>query len=146
MLDRKFWLKQGPNTRDRYRDHIFTKAKDVKGNNFKGYTKAYEQKKAGGRSKNKRFTKGAKFTSPVLTGDLERDYTLIEERNGFAIGWVSQGAKIEWLKNNGRVLTTEQQPLPKKVLKNLYDNADRYIKKGMDKIIPNKTTTHNIGK
>ena len=45
MLDREFWLKQGPITRNRYRDHIFTKAKDVKGNSFKGYSKLYKEKK-----------------------------------------------------------------------------------------------------
>ena len=34
MLDAAFFLRVGPNVRDRYRKHIFKDAKDVFGNNF----------------------------------------------------------------------------------------------------------------
>ena len=146
MLDREFFQKEGANTRDRYRDHIFRKAKDIKGSTFKPYkSKEYAQRKQAG--KFKRFTKGDKPTSPVLTGDLLRDYSLVEvSNNGFAIGWIAQGAKVEWLKDNGRVLTTSKQPLPEKILKNLFSKANLYIKKKTKKVIPNKTVKHKIGK
>ena len=146
MLDREFFQKEGANTRDRYRDHIFRKAKDIKGSTFKPYkSKEYAQRKQAG--KFKRFTKGDKPTSPVLTGDLLRDYSLVEvSNNGFAIGWIAQGAKVEWLKDNGRVLTTSKQPLPEKILKNLFSKANLYIKKQTKKKIPNKTVKHKIGK
>ena len=35
MLDKMFFLKIGPNVRDRYRKHIFQDAKDVFGKPFK---------------------------------------------------------------------------------------------------------------
>ena len=38
MLDSKFWYRVGPNVRNRYRTHIFDKAKDVYGKSFKGYS------------------------------------------------------------------------------------------------------------
>ena len=151
MLDREFFQKEGANTRDRYRDQIFRKAKDIKGSTFKPYKKnkkgisVYAQRKQAG--KFKRFTKGDKPTSPVLTGDLLRDYSLVEvSNNGFAIGWIAQGAKVEWLKDNGRVLTTSKQPLPEKILKNLFSKANLYIKKKTKKVIPNKVVRHKIGK
>ena len=146
MLDREFFQKEGANTRDRYRDHIFRKAKDIKGSTFKPYkSKEYAQRKQAGKFKG--FTKGDKPTSPVLTGDLLRDYSLVEvSNNGFAIGWIAQGAKVEWLKDNGRVLTTSKKPLPEKILKNLFSKANLYIKKKTKKVIPNKVVRHKIGK
>ena len=145
MLDREFFQKEGANTRDRYRDHIFRKAKDIKGNNFRAYkSKTYEQRKAAG--KFKRQDRGFPLTAPVLTGDLLRDYSYIERSNGFAIGWIAQGAKVEWLKDNKRVLTTSKQPLPEKILKDLFNNANLYIRKQTKKKIPNKTIRHKIGK
>ena len=41
MLDKKFFLKVGPNVRDRYRKHIFKDAKDVYGKPFEKYSTKY---------------------------------------------------------------------------------------------------------
>ena len=38
MLDLTFFLKVGPKVVERYRNHIFNKAKDVFGKPFKGYS------------------------------------------------------------------------------------------------------------
>jgi hypothetical protein len=146
MLDAQFFIDVGANVRDRYRNHIFRKAKDINDESFKPYTsETYEQRKKAG--KFKRFTKGDKLTSPVLSGDLLRDYSLIKTMsNGFQIGWTTFGARVEHLRNYGRVLTTSDKPLPTKVFKYLTTEAHKYIKKGSDKLIPKKTTRHKIGK
>ena len=39
MLDIKFFLKEGPEVRDRYREHIFEDAKDVFGKHLKNIQK-----------------------------------------------------------------------------------------------------------
>lgn len=147
MLNIKFFNKIGPNVRDRYRTHIFRKAKDINDKPFKPYTsKKYSERKQAG--KFKRFTKADKLTAPVLTGDMLRDYGMIgsPKSTGFTIGWSIFGARVEWLKKLGRVLTTPKKPLPDKVLKYLTTEASKFIKKETNKFIPNKITKHKIGK
>ena len=145
MLDAKFFIRIGANVRDRYRKHIFTKAKDINDNSFsKQYSKGYEKRKRAG---GKGFRGGFPFNAPVASGDLLKDYSLIKTMsNGFQIGWTTFGARVEWLKDMGRVLTTSDKPLPDKVFKYLTTEANKYIKKGSDKLIPKKTTIHKIGK
>ena len=143
MLDLKFFLRVGPNVRDRYRDHIFEDAKDVFGKPFKKYTSKYGQNKRANKF-NRQASKYANSRAPVLTSDLLRDYSLIKTmRKGFQIGWTTLGARVEWLKKMGRVLTTPKQPLPKGVINYLDKEANRYIKKRLG---PNKTTIHKIGR
>ena len=143
MLDLKFFLRVGPNVRDRYRDHIFEDAKDVFGKPFKKYTSKYGQAKRANKFKRQAF-KYANSNAPVLTSDLLRDYSLIKTmRKGFHIGWTTLGARVEWLKKMGRVLTTPKQPLPKGVINYLDKEANSYIKKRLG---PNKTTIHKIGR
>ena len=147
MLDYKFFSKVGPNVRDRYRNHIFRKAKDVYGNSFSSiYDKDYKSRKVAG--KFKRFTRAEKINAPVLTGDLLRDYSLIKtSTNGFQIGWIAQGAKIKWLANNRRYLTTKEDPLPKNIMDYLSKEACAYTKKKSDKKLGiGKTKIHKIGK
>ena len=143
MLDGTFFRTVGANVRDRYRNHIFRKAKDVYDKDFSSIYKGdYKARKSAG--KFKRFEKAPKINSPVLTGDLLRDYSLIKtSTNGFQIGWIVQGAKVKWLKDMNRVLTTSKQPLPKGEINYLSSESKKYIKK---KLGPNKTTIHKIGK
>ena len=143
MLDLKFFLRVGPNVRDRYRDHIFEDAKDVFGKPFKKYTSKYGQAKRANKFKRQAF-KYANSNAPVLTSDLLRDYSLIKTmRKGFQIGWTTLGARVEWLKKMGRVLTSKSQPMPDGVIKYLHNEAHGYIKKRLG---PNKTTTYKIGR
>ena len=143
MLDKMFFLKIGPNVRDRYRKHIFQDAKDVFGKPFKAYKSKYGQRKRANKFK-RQASQYANSNAPVLTSDLLRDYSLIKTmRNGFQIGWVTLGARVEALKKMGRVLTTPQQPLPDGVISYLSKEAHGYIKK---KLGPNKTTTYKIGR
>ena len=138
-----FFLKIGHNVRDRYRKHIFQDAKDVFGKPFKAYTSKYGQNKRANKFK-RQASRYANSNAPVLTSDLLRDYSLIKTMtNGFQIGWITLGARVEALKKMGRVLTTPQQPLPDGVISYLSKEAHGYIKK---KLGPNKTTTYKIGR
>ena len=143
MLDRTFFLRIGPNVRDRYRKHIFQDAKDVFGKPFKAYKSKYGQNKRANKFK-RQASQYANSKAPVLTSDLLRDYSLIKtSTSGFQIGWITLGARVEALKKMGRVLTTKQQPMPDGVISYLSKEAHGYIKKKLGK---NKTTIHKIGK
>ena len=143
MLDKMFFIKIGPNVRDRYRDHIFEDAKDVFGKPFKAYSKSYSERKRANKFK-LQASDYANSKAPVLTQQLLNDYSLIKTMtNGFQIGWTTFGARVEWLKKLGRVLTSPKQPLPKGVINYLDKEANSYIKKRLG---PNKTTTYKIGR
>ena len=143
MLDKIFFLKVAPNVRDRYMEHIFKKALDVFGKPFKAYTSKYGQAKRANKFK-RQASQYAGTNAPVLTSDLLRDYSLIKTASrGFQIGWTTLGARVEWLKKMGRVLTSKSQPMPDGVIKYLNNEAHSYIKKRLG---PNKTTTYRIGK
>ena len=117
MLDATFFRRVGPNTRDRYRKHIFQDAKDVFGRPFKGYTKEYGTAKRANKFK-RQASQYSGTKAPVLTSDLLRDFSLIRTSpNGFQLGWVTHGAKIKWLKDMGRVLSASNQALPDSVIK-----------------------------
>jgi len=143
MLDKMFFLKIGPNVRDRYRKHIFQDAKDVFGKPFKAYSKLYGERKRANKFK-RQASDYANSKAPVLTQELLNDYSLIKTmRNGFQIGWTTFGARVEWLKKMGRVLTSKSQPMPDGVINYLSKEANRYIKKRLG---PNKTTRYKIGR
>ncbi len=144
MLDKKFYTKLGANVRDKYRKHIFAKARDVYSRAFKGYTTEYGQRKKANKFK-RQHGRSLNTKAPILTGDLLNDFGshFVVKNNGVEIGWASQGAKVEWLKKLGRVLTTSNQPLPKGIIQYIQTQGHSYIKK---KLGPNKTTRHRIGK
>ena len=143
MLDATFFRKVGPEIRDLYRISIFKDAKDVFGKPFKAYTSKYGQAKRANKFK-RQASQYANSNAPVLTSDLLRDYSLIKTMtNGFQIGWTTLGARVEWLKKMGRVLTSKSQPMPDGVIKYLHNEAHSYIKK---KLGPNKTTRYKIGR
>ena len=143
MLDKTFFLRVGPNVRNRYRDHIFKKALDVFGKPFKAYKSKYGERKRANKFK-RQASQYANSNAPVLTSDLLRDYSLIKtSTSGFQIGWITLGARVEALKKMGRVLTSKSQPMPDGVIKYLHNEAHGYIKKKLGK---NKTTTYRIGR
>ena len=143
MLDLQFFLKIGPNVRDRYREHIFKKALDVFGKPFKAYTSKYGERKRANKFKGQ-ASDYANSKAPVLTQQLLNDYSLIKTASrGFQIGWTTLGARVEALKKMGRVLTSKSQPMPDGVIRYLHSEAHSYIKKRLG---PNKTTTYKIGR
>ena len=167
MLDRKFFTKVGANARDRYREHIFGKAKDVYGKKFKGYStygskwvtinvkdehkknapkSGYSYKDA--KEKNlfpRQASKYAKSTAPVLTEGFLEDFGLIKVSNtGFQLGWRIFGARVKHLADKGRYVTTTKQPLPKDTIKAMERDIKVYVDK--HKLPKSKTTRFKIGK
>ena len=148
MLDAAFFLRVGPNVRDRYRKHIFKDAKDVFGNNFKPYKKnkkgisVYGERKRANKFK-RQSSQYSGSLAPVLTSDLLRDFSLIKTSSGgFQIGWIAHGAKVKWLKDMGRTLSDPNQPLPNKVIQYLSKEARSYNMKKL----PKGKKTYRIGK
>tara|TARA_R100001530_G_scaffold134023_1_gene108227 strand:- start:854 stop:1294 length:441 start_codon:yes stop_codon:yes gene_type:complete len=145
MLDLKFFLKVGPRVRDRYREHIFDKALDVNGKKFKGYKEPYGSMKRGNKFK-LQSSKYANSTAPVLTESLLEDYSLVRTTSGgFQIGWTTFGKVVDSLNKRGRVLTSDNRPLPDKVAKYLLDQAEDYGDTKLKKTFP-KSKTFKIGK
>ena len=142
MLDLNFFLKIGPIVRDRYRKHIFKDAKDVYDRPFKKYSKTYEEaKKTGKLRRQSSQYKGSR--APVLTSDLLRDFSLIKtSTNGFQLGFITFGARVQHLKKMGRVLSDDNQPLPSHLINYLSTKARRYMASKR----PQGKKTYRIGK
>ena len=139
-INANFFRRLGANVRDRYREHIFGKAKDVHGKPFKNYSSKYAERKVANKFK-RQASNYASSKAPVLTSDLLRDFTLVSaDRGGFKVGWASQGAKVKWLSKVGRELTTKRQPFPDKLNKYM----EREVFKAIEKSLPNKTTRHKL--
>ncbi len=142
MLDTKFFLRVGPNARDRYRKHIFQDGKDVFGKPFKTYSKEYGERKRANKFK-RQASQYAGSKAPVLTSDLLRDFSLIKTTSGgFQLGFTTYGARVKHLKKMGRVLSASNQPLPDGVIKYLSKEARLYI----NKKLPKGKKTYRIGK
>ena len=132
MLDLKFFLEEGPEVRDMYREHIFGKAKDVHGKPFKSYSQDYGKAKRSGKLK-RQATKYANSKAPVLTGDTMRDFKVLNIGHGFKLGWTSFGGTVLRLEKMGRELSTSRQPLPENILDYLDKQIDKNIKKALGK-------------
>ena len=167
MLDFEFWSKVGVDIVNKYRKHIFDQGKDIDGRKFKPYSTkgskwvtinvqkkfkksapkegySYSQAK-----KKKMFPRQsnehAGKTSPVLTGDLMRDFKLIKgstSDKGFTFGTVSWGSKVEWLKGMKRNLYTGTKVLPTPIKKYFEKETKKYIDKKLKKKF--KSKTYNI--
>ena len=141
MLDKTFFTRVGPNTRDRYRKHIFDDAKDVKGRKFKGYSTKYGADKRGNKLK-RQASEFANSTAPVLSSDLLRDWKLRKvTNNGFSFGTVAFGDRVKHLAKMGRVISKDSKALPDKVEKFLMREAEKYVQGKLNKI---KGGTFNI--
>jgi hypothetical protein len=142
MFNKKFFNNLGKKTRDRYRNHIFNDAKDVFGTKFKGYSTEYGIRKRSGGMK-RQASRFAKTTAPILTSDLMRDFTLVKAmEDGFQIGWLVFGARINHLAKMGRVLTSKIQPLPQNVIEFIDEEIHKEIGKEIKKQTGGKKTTH----
>jgi hypothetical protein len=135
MLDKKFFLKYGPDTVAKFRKHTFIDAKDVFDKPFKKYSTEYGDAKRANKFK-RQATEFASSTAPVLTSDLLRDFKMIVKPNnkGFGFGTVAHGGKVERLAKMGRVITADNQPVPDDIEKWLLRNGNKYIDKKLKKI------------
>ena len=135
MLDFNFYKTVGVNVVNMYRKHIFDKGKDIDGKKFKAYTsKEYSDRKKANKFR-RQSSAFANTTSPVLTGDLYRDFKLVKtSKKGFRFGTVSWGAKVEALKKLNRNLYTGRKVLPTHVSEYFDKEAKKYTERKMKKI------------
>ena len=134
MLDFKFFSTVGVEVVNRYRKHIFDEGKDIDGKKFKSYSDEYGSRKRAKKYK-RQANAFANTTSPVLTGDLFRDFKLIGMPNdkGFSFGTVSHGGKVEALKKLGRNLYRDNKVLPTPVVKYFEKEMKKYGDKQLKK-------------
>ena len=106
-------------------------------------SKSYEKRKESNQL-NRQDGSYAKSTAPVVSGDLmldtKGDYSLKHE--SIYIGWNAQANKIDWLRDNGRILTSKQYPINPDVVKKMMPQLNKELKKSM----PKGTNTISIGK
>ena len=92
----------------------------------------------------------ANSTAPVLSGDLLRDFGEPKFETfdtGMRFGWNTYGARVEHLRDMGRVLTSKEDPMPTGVVRYVAKESKKYIAKGIQKQFgKNKTRIHKIGK
>ena len=140
MIDKKFF-KIGANVVAKFREHTFEKALDINGNKFKGYSTKYGADKRGNKLK-RQASEFAGSTAPVLSSDLLRDWKLRKvTNNGFSFGTVAFGDRVKHLAKRGRVIAKDGKALPKEIAKYLMNEADKYVKKELNKI---KGGTFNV--
>ncbi len=164
MLDGKFFIGLAKDVVPMFRKHTFMDALDVKGKKFKRYSTypskwasmgmkksarglipkggiSYAEAKKTGQMK-RQATEFANSTAPVLSSDLLRDYKLVKiTSSGFQFGFPTQGGKVINLAKMGRVISSEADPIPKKLDKFVMKQADKYVNKRLGKI---KGRTFNI--
>ena len=115
MLDKTFFRKLAPNVVNMYRIHTFEKGLDVNSKKFKKYSPEYARRKRSGKIK-KQAEEFKDIVSPVLTGDLFRDFKVIEiDDHSFSFGTVKEGGKVEGLNKMGRKLSTSSTPIPEDI-------------------------------
>ena len=133
MIDKKFF-KIGANVVAKFREHTFTKALDINGKKFKGYSTKYGANKRANKLK-RQATEFANSTAPVLSSDLLRDWKLLKvTNNGFSFGTKSFGDRVEHLAKMGRVISKNGKALPKDIERFLMREADKYVKNKLGKI------------
>ena len=127
MLDKKFFTSLANKMRKDYVDHIFEKGIDVNGSKFKSYSSKYGIRKRQNKFK-RQSAAFANTTSPVLTGDLMNDAKPSSTTNSAKIRFAAHGGKINNLAKLGRVLTSDKQPLPTKVISMIDREVEKEIK------------------
>lgn len=137
MFDKKFFTKTAPKIVNMYRKHIFLEGKDIEGKPFKPYKSSYAKAKQSGELP-RQATKFANTTSPVLTSDLMRDFTMRKIGHfGFTFGTLVHGGKVLSLAKKGRYLTKGDKVLT--------DDMDKLLKKEMRKY-SKSVWARNVGK
>ena len=115
MLDKRFFRQLAPNVVNMYRIHTFEKGLDVNSQEFDDYSPKYGQRKRAGKFK-RQSIQFKDRVSPVLTGDLFRDFKVIKiDGHSFSFGTVTQGGKVVGLNKMGRELSTSSTPIPENI-------------------------------
>ena len=139
MLSKKFFQRVGVKALKMYKSHIFERAKDVRGNKFRGYSTKYGEMKKANRLK-RQWAGSSSSRAPWVTKDFYNDLKLARvTNNGFYLQWTSQGAKVNYLADMKREVTSKDTPLPKDVA----NEIDRQVMKELKMELP-KSKLHKI--
>jgi hypothetical protein len=141
IITKADWVSMGNQTRKFWKRWTFLDKKDVNGKKFEGYSKSYGERKQNNKFK-RQASQFKNSTAPILTSDLMRDLAVKNvTSNGFQLGWTSEGAKIKWLADNGRVISEPGQLVPDEMDK----ITNRIVNKSIDKFLgPDETTTIKV--
>ena len=73
--------------------------------------------------------------APVLTGDLmlDTDSSFSVKDNAIYIGWSSHAKKLDWLRDNGRIVTSKEDPINPDVIKKAMPSFNKELKRRMPK-------------
>ena len=136
MLDSAFFRRLGMRVRNKLREHLFDRAKDVYGKKFKKYSKGYGEAKRAGSLK-RQAADSRNTTAPYVAGDLKNDliFTAVTS-NSVKVGWAKEGGKIKELAKRGRKVTAPNQPMPKTVISFIHREAKAEVKKKVKKKFP----------
>ena len=160
MLDKKFFNELGKETSLMYRTLIFDPkgggkgAKDVHGKAYNSYSSDYgESKRTGELSGIDKTPQDPKFkdsNAPVLTGQLMHSFgAMASHSNGFGFGTITKKGVVKHLANMGRVVSTNEKPVPDEVAKFIMKEMTKDVKGAFKKIrkaIKRKKININIGK
>ena len=141
MFKKTFFKRLADKVVPMFRKHTFMDALDINDKKFKQYSTGYGKAKRTGGLK-RQASEFKNTTAPVLTSDLLRDWKLQgTSSTGFFFGTATQGGKIKNLERLGRVISTDKNPVPKKISKFIMKEAERYVQSRLNKI---KGGTFNI--
>ena len=120
-----------------YRKITFDKSnpKMADDRSFPKYTsKSYENRKKANMLK-RQDTSYSNSTAPVVSGDLKNDTnsSFSVEENSIYIGWTSHANKLDWLRDNKRILTSKQHPINPNVIKKVMPSFNKELKRRMPK-------------
>ena len=138
LLDKRFFSELGPNVVNLYRKHTFDKGKDYEDKKFDKYSTKYGRAKRTGKLK-RQSSRFKNTTSPVLTGDLYRDFKFIKAaKDSFSFGTVAHGAKVDNLEKLGRIIATSKR-IPKHIEEFILKEAEEYVMNKMNKNFKNRS-------
>ena len=127
MLSKKFFKRLGTKALKMYKAQIFDRATDVRGNKFRGYSTEYGLKKRAG-TLPRQWAGSKGTTAPVLTKGFMNNLKFRGATNNqFKIGWDSRGGIVNHLAKLGRLVTTQKDPFPKDVVKEIERQTKREI-------------------
>ena len=127
-----------------FKDIIWGKQTDVRGNKFKRYSTKYGKRKKEGKLKYQ--AADSKSTrAPYVSGDFRDDFQFrTATKDGFRLGWGAFGGRVKHLAKMGRPVTTPKKPFPEPVKDMIDRQLDLEIKHALNKT--HKNVDVKIGK
>jgi hypothetical protein len=140
MISKKFFKRLGIKALKMYKEQIFDRATDVRGNKFRGYSTDYGEKKRAGKLLGQ-WAGSTGTTAPVVTQAFKNNLRFRgATANQFKIGWSSRGGIVNHLADLDRIVTEDRNPFPKDVVIEI----ERQVKREMQRHKDMKSKHHKI--